>query len=157
MKKHVRVFAMLAVCALALGTWAALYGQNQGNGPGGSTFLITITDANTGAFASQPVITLHGDNSVAAIDSGQEGGPVPFSSQQGVWKQDASGAITARTIDFSFPFATEGSARVDYTFNTAVPRTRWREPLSLPSSRPTVIPWMAEELPAATSTLPASG
>lgn len=122
MRKHVRVFAVLAVCALAFGAWAMVYGQNnQGNGPGGSTFLITITDANTGAFASRSVITLHGDHSMAAIDSGQEGGPVAFSSQQGTWAQDASGAIAARTIDFSFPFATEGSARVDYKFNANAP------------------------------------
>jgi hypothetical protein len=93
--------------------------NNQGNGPGGSTFLVTITDANTGAFASRSVITLHSDHSVAVIDSGQEGGPVAFSSQQGTWAQDASGATVARTIDFSFPFATNGSARVDYKFNAS--------------------------------------
>jgi acyl-CoA synthetase (AMP-forming)/AMP-acid ligase II len=52
---------------------------------------------------------------------GQEGGPVPFSSQQGVWAHAPGGVVKARTLDFSFPFATGGIARVDYTFNAGVP------------------------------------
>jgi hypothetical protein len=54
---------------------------------------------------------------VAVIDSGQEGNGISFSSQQGVWENGLGGTLKARTIDFSFPFATNGSARVDYTFN----------------------------------------
>ena len=119
--KSLRVFAVLTVSILALGAWAMLHGQNQnqGNGFSSGTFLVTITDSN-GNFASNSVITLHSDHSVAVVDSGQEGGPVPFSSQQGVWASTPTG-LAARTIDWSFPFATEGSARVDYTFNGTPP------------------------------------
>ena len=115
MSKKLLPLILLAVCVSILPQKAA-----ASNDPSG-TFLVTITDAATGAFASRAVITLHKDHSVAVIDSGQEGGPVPFSSQQGVWKQAPGGVVEARTIDFSFPFATFGSARVDYTFNAGVP------------------------------------
>ena len=81
----------------------------------------TNTDATTGAFASQSVITLHPDGSMQVIDSGQEGAGVPFSSQQGVWEHAPRGGLAARTLDFSFPFATQGSARVDWRFNSGVP------------------------------------
>ena len=59
MKKHVRIFAVLAVCVLALGFLTALYGQDndgQGNGLPGATYLTTNTNANTGAFSSRSVI-----------------------------------------------------------------------------------------------------
>jgi hypothetical protein len=120
--KHVRLLAVLAVGLLAYFGGSALHPQKAAasNQPSG-TFLVTITDAATGNFASRSVITLHSDHSVAVIDSGQEGGPVPFSSQQGVWENTPGGGLAARTIDWSFPFATEGSARVDYTFNAGVP------------------------------------
>src|SRR5262249_23507878 len=72
MKKHVRMFAVLSGCVLALGIWAALYGQNnqdnQDNVVPGS-YLTTVTDANTGAFASRSVITLHADHTLTVIDS----------------------------------------------------------------------------------------
>jgi hypothetical protein len=112
-----RTFVVLAGIVLAYFGWAALNTQKAAaaNPPAG-TFLITITDAH-GAFASNSVITLHNDNSMAVIDSGQEGNGVSFSSQQGVWQNGPGGTLKARTIDFSFPFATNGSARVDYTFN----------------------------------------
>src|SRR5262245_5010300 len=115
MSKKLLPLILLAVCVSILPQQAA-----ASNDPAG-TFLITITNADTGAFASRAVITLHIDHSVAVIDSGQEGGPVSFSSQQGVWEQDTGGAVAARTIDFSFPFATNGSARGDWTFNAGVP------------------------------------
>ncbi|HZS29567.1 MAG TPA: hypothetical protein VFB76_20235 [Candidatus Angelobacter sp.] len=112
-----KVFVVLAGIALVYFGWAALNPQKviAANPPAG-TFLITITDSH-GAFASNSVITLHNDSSVAVIDSGQEGNGVPFSSQQGVWAIGPGGTLKARTIDWSFPFATNGSARVDYTFN----------------------------------------
>lgn len=112
-----RVFIVLAGFVLAFCGWATLepHKAAAANPPAG-TFLITITDAH-GAFASNSVITLHSDNSVAVIDSGQEGNGVSFSSQQGVWESEPNGTLKARTIDWSFPFATNGSARVDYTFN----------------------------------------
>jgi len=124
MKKHLPIFAVLAaVCVLALGAWAALYGQNnqdnqdnRDNAVSGS-YLTTITDAN--GSTSHAVITLHADHTVTVIDSGQEGGAFPpFSSQQGTWATSSSGVVVARTINWRFPFATEGSARVDYKFTT---------------------------------------
>ena len=114
MKKHVRVFAVLAVCVLALGAVTLLHGQN--NGLPGTTYLTTITDANTGAFASRSVITLHADHSLTSIDSGQGGPGALFSSQMGVWATSPNAGVTARTLDFSFPQA--GIARVDYNITT---------------------------------------
>ena len=115
MLKKLLLLGLLAACVCVFPQNAAASDDPSG------TFLVTITDATTGAFASRSVITLHSDHSVAVIDSGQEGGPVPFSSQLGVWEHAPGGVIQARTIDFSFPFATEGSARVDYKFNAGVP------------------------------------
>ena len=112
--KHIRVFAVLGLCVLVLGAWGALYGQD--NGIPGSTFLTTITSANTGAFSSRSVITFHADHSLNVIDSGQGGPGVQFSSQQGAWTNGPD-SLVARTLDFSFPSA--GIARVDYSFTTA--------------------------------------
>lgn len=114
MSRKLLFLALLAVCA-------SLFPQRAvaSNDPSGS-FLVTITDS-TGAFASRSVITLNNNNTVAVIDSGQEGGPVSFSSQLGTWKHAPGGVVKARTLDFSFPFGTNGTARVDYTFNAGVP------------------------------------
>lgn len=114
MAKKPLLLILLAVCAFTIPQNAAASDDPSG------TFLVTITDASSGVFSSRSVITLHRDHSVAVIDSGQEGGPVPFSSQLGVWTQGAGGVVEARTIDFSFPFATQGSARVDYKFNGGI-------------------------------------
>jgi hypothetical protein len=113
-----RTLVLLAGALLAYLGWTALNPQKAAaaNPPAG-TFLITITNAGTGVFSSNSVITLHNDHSVAVVDSGQEGNGVSFSSQQGVWENGGGGTLKARTIDWSFPFATQGSARVDYTFN----------------------------------------
>src|SRR5262245_57842208 len=117
MKKHVRIFALLAVCVLALGAGTSLHGQNSPtNGLPGIAFLTTITDANTGAFSSRSVVTLHADHSMTAIDSGQGGPGVQFSSQMGAWQTTPNAGVSARTLDFSFPNA--GIARVDYNFTT---------------------------------------
>src|SRR5262249_6232153 len=74
------------------------------------------TDATTAAFASRSVITLHGDHSVAVIDSGQGGPAFQFSSQQGVWEHRSGGGAVARNLGFSFPSAR--IARVGYTLTT---------------------------------------
>ena len=112
-----RVLIVLAGFVLVFCGWAILEPhQAAAANPPAGTFLITITDAH-GVFASKSVITLHSDHSVAVIDSGQEGNGISFSSQQGVWENGLGGTLKARTIDFSFPFATNGSARVDYSFN----------------------------------------
>lgn len=112
--KSIRVISVLAVCALALGSWTSLHGQN--NGLPGTTYLTTITDAHTGAFASRSVITLYADHSLVSIDSGQGGPSAQFSSQMGAWATSPGAGVVARTLDFSFPSA--GIARVDYNFTT---------------------------------------
>lgn len=112
--KHLRIFAVLALCVLALGSWAVLHGQD--NGLPGATYLTTITNASNGAFSSRSVITLHADHSLAVIDSGQGGPGIQFSSQQGAWATSPGAGVVARTLDFSFPSA--GIARVDYNFTT---------------------------------------
>ncbi len=118
MRKNVRVFTLLAVCAIAVGTWAVLYGQNSPtNGLPGIAYLTTITDAHTGAFSSRSVVTLHADHSMTSIDSGQGGPGAQFSSQMGAWHTSPGAGVIGRTLDFSFPQA--GIARVDYNF-TAV-------------------------------------
>jgi len=122
MKNHLRMFAVLAVCVLALGVWAAVYGQNNDDQNNHSavpgSYLTTITDANTGALASRSVITLHTDYTLTVIDSNQEGSAFsPFSSQQGTWATRPSGRVVARPINWRFPFASDGTARQDYNFN----------------------------------------
>lgn len=114
MSRKVLLLALLAACASFFPQRAV-----AGDDPSGS-FLVTITDS-AGAFASRSVITLNNNDTVSVIDSGQEGGPVSFSSQLGTWKHAPGGVIKARTLDFSFPFGTGGIARVDYTFNAGVP------------------------------------
>lgn len=111
-----RTFVVLSVCLLACSGWVALHAQNLPNGIVGSTFITTITDANTGAFSSRSLITLHADHSIAAVDSGQGGPGVNFSSQRGAWRTSPNAGVIARTFDFSFPNA--GIARVDYNFTT---------------------------------------
>jgi len=116
--KYLRVFAVLAVSVLAFGAWAALHGQgaSSDNGVAGATYLTTITNATNGAFSSRSLVTVHPDHSFAAVDSGQGGPGVLFSSQQGNWESAPGGGIIARTLDFSFPSA--GIVRVDYNFTT---------------------------------------
>ena len=80
----------------------------------GATYLITITDAQ-GAFASRGVITLHGDRTLSAIDSGQGGPAFFFTSQLGAWKSDGKGGAVGRTLNFDFP-PNADVARLDYTF-----------------------------------------
>src|SRR5262245_52793584 len=100
---------------LCLGPFALHAQNNQDSGSfRGASYLITVTDAQ-GAFASRAVVTLHGDGTLSAIDSGQ-GGPVFFfSSQLGAWKADRKGGAFGRTLDFDFP-PQQSVARVDYTF-----------------------------------------
>jgi hypothetical protein len=81
----------------------------------GATYLLTITDATTGAFASRGVITLHADRTLSAIDSGQGGPTFFFTSQLGAWKSDGKGGVVGRTLDFDFP-PNADVARLDYTF-----------------------------------------
>jgi hypothetical protein len=114
--KYVRVLSVLVAFVLAVGAWATLHGQNSPSGLPGGTYLTTITDANTGAFASRSVITFYADHSLVSIDSGQGGPNAQFSSQMGAWATAPNAAVVARTLDFSFPQA--GIARVDYNVAT---------------------------------------
>ena len=115
MKK--KVFFVLAGCVLAYFGWTILQAQNSPtNGLPGIAYITTITDATTGAFSSRSVVTLHADHSMTAIDSGQGGPGVQFSSQMGAWHTSPGAGVVARTLDFSFPNA--GIARVDYNFTT---------------------------------------
>jgi hypothetical protein len=100
-----RTFVVLAICLLACSGWVSLHAQNLPAGIVGSTFLTTITDANTGAFSSRSLITVHSDHSFAAVDSGQGGPGVNFSSQLGAWRTSPQAGVIARTFDFSFPNA----------------------------------------------------
>lgn len=119
MRKHVCILAVLAVCVLAFAAPAVLHAQGAGspNAVLGATYLTTITNASTGAFSSRSLITLHTDHSFTAVDSGQGGPGVQFSSQLGNWAQSPGSTITARTLDFSFP-PSAGIARVDYDITT---------------------------------------
>lgn len=114
MRKNVSILAALAVCVLVFGARTPLHAQT--NGLPGIAYLTTITDANTGAFSSRSVVTLHADHSMTAIDSGQGGPGVQFSSQMGAWHTSPNAGVVGRTLDFSFPQA--GIARVDYNFTT---------------------------------------
>jgi len=117
MRKNVRVYTLLAVCILAFGAVTSLHAQNSPtNGLPGIAYLTTITDASTGAFSSRSVVTLHADHSMTAIDSGQGGPGVQFSSQMGAWHTSPGAGVIGRTLDFSFPQA--GIARVDYNFTS---------------------------------------
>ena len=112
-----RTFVVLAVCLLACSGWVSLHAQNAPtNGLPGIAYLTTVTDATTGAFSSRSVVTLHADHSMTAIDSGQGGPGVQFSSQMGAWHTSPNAGVVGRTLDFSFPNA--GIARVDYNFTT---------------------------------------
>ena len=80
----------------------------------GATYLLAITDAQ-GAFASRGAITLHGDHTLSAIDSGQGGPAFFFTSQLGAWAPNGPNSAVGRTLDFDFPPAPD-VARLDYTF-----------------------------------------
>ena len=112
-----RILIVLAVCLLVYCGGVTLQAQNSPtNGLPGIAYLTTITDATTGAFSSRSVVTLHADHSMTAIDSGQGGPGVQFSSQMGAWHTSPNAGVVGRTLDFSFPNA--GIARVDYNFTT---------------------------------------
>jgi hypothetical protein len=88
----------------------------------GLSYLITLTDAATGAFVARSVLTFHADHTMSAILSGQGGPTFQFSSQLGSWKFGHAGGLVARTIFFEFP--SFGLARLDYTATFASDRTQ---------------------------------
>src|SRR3974377_1426195 len=105
-------FRILSI--LALGAVAFLHPQPAAADQGGSgaSYLTTVKDSS-GNFASRGVITLHADNTMSVIDSGQGGPAFLFSSQLGAWKPDGKGGLVAKAVDFDFPSV--DIARVDYT------------------------------------------
>ena len=121
------------VCALVVATLilpSLAYAQNnQGDNNQGDTllsnnglsYLITITDASTGAFVTRGVLTFHADHTASSILTGQ-GGPVFFSSQLGSWKFGNAGGLVARTIFFDFTNVIID--RLDYTATFASNRTQ---------------------------------
>jgi hypothetical protein len=127
------IFGFCKVCSLVAATLilpSLAYAQNnQGdNNQGddlfsnnGLSYLITITDASTGAFTARGVLTFHADHTVSSILSGQ-GGPVFFSSQLGSWKFGHAGGLVARTIFFDFTNVIID--RLDYTATFASNRTQ---------------------------------
>lgn len=114
-----KVIVVLAGCMLAYFGWTMLQPQKTvaANGIAGATYVITITDASTGTFASRGVITLNVDHSMAVLDSGQGGPTFSFSSQLGAWENGPGNTVKARTLDFDFPSV--DVARLDYNFTTA--------------------------------------
>lgn len=114
-----KVIVVLAGCILAYFGWTMLHPKKTvaAEGMAGATYVVTITDASTGAFSSRGVITLNVDHTMAVIDSGQGGPAFSFSSQQGAWENAPGNTVRGRTLDFDFPSV--DVARLDYNFTTA--------------------------------------
>jgi len=123
--KHLHLWVALGIFSLlaAVGSAALPHAQIAGERWfSGGSYLTTIKDS-AGNFASRSVITLHADQTMSAIDSGQ-GGPIFFfSSQSGSWKPDGHRRIVARTVDFPFPPSSPEVARADYTISFAHDRS----------------------------------
>jgi hypothetical protein len=147
------------VCTLVAATLilpSLSYAQNnQGNdlfSNNGLSYLVTITDASTGAFVTRSMLTFHADHTMSAILAGQGGPNFQFSSQLGSWKFSATGAkkevLVARTIFFEFP--SFGLGRLDYTATFASDRTQVTGTLTLTDFRPlTADPFDGDGLPPA--------
>jgi hypothetical protein len=103
---------LVAVASVALPAGSAI----ADGGFRGASYVTTVKDSN-GDFASRGVITLHADQTMSAIDSGQGGPTFFFSSQLGSWASSSTGRAVGRTIDFDYPNSDGGAdvARLDYT------------------------------------------
>ena len=124
--KHRRLWVTLGIFALlaAVGSVVLLHAQGGGDlGFIGRSYVTTVKDS-AGNFASRGVITLHADQTMSVIDSGQGGPTYFFSSQLGSWKPDGKGRIVARTIDFDVPQNPGGVVRGDYTISFAQDRSQ---------------------------------
>jgi hypothetical protein len=123
--KHLRHWLTLGIFGLlaAVGSVALPHAQSAGDrGFSGGSYVTTVKDS-AGNFASRGVITLHADQTMSVIDSGQGGATFFFSSQLGSWKPDGNRRIAARTIDFDFPPSPD-VARLDYTISLAQDRSQ---------------------------------
>jgi hypothetical protein len=125
--KHLRLSVVLGILGLVAGVGSvSLLNPHKASaddeGPNGRSYVITVVDS-TGAFASRGVITLHADQTMSVIDSGQGGPTFFFTSQLGSWKPNGSGGVVARTIDFDFP-PNADVARLDYSISFAQEHTQ---------------------------------
>ncbi len=122
--KHLRLFAVFAIFAvLSTAALALAQGRQIGNrGFNGGSYLCAIRDSN-GDLMSRSVITLHDDQTLSVIDSGQEGPTLFFSSQLGSWKPAGNRTIIARAISFRFQ-PVSGVARTDSTLTFSKDRSQ---------------------------------
>jgi len=120
--KYSRVWIGVGIIGILAVASVALSHPPDGGERGfdGGSYLVTIKDS-AGNFASRAVITLHADQTMSVVDSGQGGPGFFFTSQLGSWKFDRNHRIAARTIDFNYPPGA-GVARLDYTIGQG--RTR---------------------------------
>lgn len=112
------LLSLACVGSITLQPQKAVADDSQGLFFHGASYLVTITDATTGAFASRGVLTFHADFTMSAIDSSQGGPAFFFTSQLGSWKPNGAGGLVARTVDFNFP-PNAAVARLDYTVKFA--------------------------------------
>ena len=116
--KHIRFAAAVGACSLVIALALSTLARSEGAaGPvfSGGSYLTTITDT-AGNFGSRSVITLHGDHTMQAIDSGQQGPIFYFGSQLGDWKPSGGHQIVGRTLNFAYPQGPNGQGvvRADY-------------------------------------------
>src|SRR5262245_28350668 len=100
----------------------------------GGTYLVTFTDATTGAFASRRVVALQRDGTLSAINSAQGGPTFFFTSELGAWEPDRQGGAVGRTLDFNLPPTSPGVVRLDYTFTFSANNTQVTGTITLTSS-----------------------
>jgi hypothetical protein len=115
--KHPRLWVVLGFSVLltSVSTVVLSHAQEGGN-PGFTGGSYLITNKVSGTFFSRGVVTLHADHTMSVTDSAQGGPLYYFTSELGSWKQDGSGRIIARTIDFDYPPDAD-VARLDFTLN----------------------------------------
>jgi hypothetical protein len=64
---------VLLACLGSVALYAPKAAADPPSSSRGTTYLLTIKNAETGAFASRGMITLHGDRTLSAIDSAEGG------------------------------------------------------------------------------------
>ena len=124
--KRMRVWTAVGSISLlaAMGLLALPHSEDRGEPAfNGGSYLTTIKDSG-GYFASRSVITLHGDHTMLAVDSAEQGPSNYFSSQLGGWKPAGNHRILGRVIDFQYPLSSNGPSvvRADYAMNLASDR-----------------------------------
>jgi len=121
--KRMRVWGAVGSISLlaAMGLLALPHSEDRGEPVfSGGSYLTTIKDGG-GYFASRSLITLHGDHTMLAVDSEEQGPSNYFSSQLGGWKSAGNHRILGRVIDFQYPLSSNGPGmvRADYVMNLA--------------------------------------